>query len=163
MKSVWGKVYPFLPAGVWYAVIFWFSAQTGHSSGAMSDRLAGWLLRWWRPSFFLQSAEKQAAVFETVTFCIRKGAHMGVYFILSGLLLAAVWRLVVSARGRAAAVFILCALLAGLDEFHQTFVSGRSGQLRDVLIDLAGCACFLLLWGAVSRFKRRGRGSAGAV
>ena len=52
MKSVWGKVYPFLPAGVWYAVIFWFSAQTGYSSGAMSDRLAGWLLRWWRPSFF---------------------------------------------------------------------------------------------------------------
>ena len=163
MKSVWGKVYPFLPAGVWYAVIFWFSAQTGHSSGAMSDRLAGWLLGWWRPSFFLQSAEKQAAVFETVTFCIRKGAHMGVYFILSGLLLAAVWRLVVSARGRAAAVFILCALLAGLDEVHQTFVSGRSGQLRDVLIDLAGCACFLLLWGAASWFKRRGRGSAGAV
>ena len=40
MKSVWGKVYPFLPAGVWYAVIFWFSAQTGHSSGSMSDRLA---------------------------------------------------------------------------------------------------------------------------
>lgn len=163
MKSVWGKAYPFLPAGVWYAVIFWFSAQTGHSSGAMSDRLASWLLGWWRPSFFLQSAEGRAAVFETVTFCIRKGAHMGVYFILSGLLLAAVWRLVVSARRRAAAVFILCALLAGLDEFHQTFVSGRSGQLQDVLIDLAGCACFLLLWGTVSRFKRWGRGSAGAV
>lgn len=163
MKSVWGKVYPFLPAGVWYAVIFWFSAQTGHSSGAMSDRLAGWLLEWWRPSFFLQSAEERAAVFETVTFCIRKGAHMGVYFILSGLLLAAVWRLMVSARRRAAAVFILCALLAGLDEFHQTFVSGRSGQLRDVLIDLAGCACFLLLWGAVSWFKRRRHGSTGAV
>lgn len=39
----------------------------------------------------------------------------------------------------------LCAALAALDEYHQTMVPGRSGQVRDVLIDLSGAALALVL------------------
>ena len=37
----------------------------------------------------------------------------------------------------------VCALLAGLDEYHQTMVPGRSGELRDVLVDLCGAGIAL--------------------
>lgn len=30
---------------------------------------------------------------------------------------------------------IVCALYAVSDEFHQLFVSGRSGEIRDIIID----------------------------
>ncbi len=136
----------FLPAGVWYGGIFRFSAQTGASSSATSDGLAYWLLRRVYPAFFLLDEPEQANLLLAVTFCIRKAAHMAVYFILAALLMWAVQKLTERTGRRAGTVVSLCALLAGLDEFHQTFVAGRSGQLRDVCIDLAGCGCFLLLW-----------------
>ena len=156
IRVIWNKLYPFLPAGVWYAVIFRLSAQTGSSSSATSGRIVYWLLE--IPFLSLQSEEQRAAVLETLTFCVRKGAHMGAYFILTALLLLAVWRLISSPVRRAAVATGLCALLAGLDEFHQTFVPGRNGQVRDVFIDMAGSACFLLLWGTAYYFSFSRRG-----
>lgn len=155
LRAIWNKLYLFLPAGVWYAVIFRLSAQTGSSSSATSGRIVYWLLE--IPFLSIQSEEQHAAVLETLTFCVRKGAHMGAYFILTALLLLAVWRLIAPPVWRAAAAAGLCALLAGLDEFHQTFVPGRSGQVRDVFIDMAGSACFLLLWGTMYYFFSRRR------
>ena len=51
-------------------------------------------------------------------------------------------------------------MLAGLDEYHQTFIPGRSGELRDVCVDLAGAALaaalvWLLLRAARWRNERR--------
>lgn len=43
---------------------------------------------------------------------------------------------------------------AGTDEFHQTFVSGRSGAPRDIAIDTAGVAVAALLTHLV-RSRRR--------
>ena len=142
--KLWRAGRPYLPAGLWYGVIFLFSAQTGSSSGALSDRLAYRILRCIWPAFFHLEEAERTEILSVLTFCLRKSAHMAAYFLLAGLLMLAVrrgrpWR-------RARAVLLLCAVLAGLDEFHQTFVSGRSGQLRDVFIDLAGAGCFLLLW-----------------
>ena len=40
-------------------------------------------------------------------------------------------------------------LYAALDEYHQTFVPGRSGQIRDVVIDSLGLLfgiLLILLW-----------------
>ena len=33
---------------------------------------------------------------------------------------------------------LFCVIYAATDEFHQTFIPGRSGELRDVLVDTAG-------------------------
>ena len=51
------------------------------------------------------------------------------------------------------------ALLTGLlyvvsDEIHQTFVPGRAGQLRDVLIDTCGVIIGICLIDGFSRFKK---------
>ncbi len=139
---------------MWYTIIFCFSAQTGRNSGALSDSLAERLLRFVWPGFFLKTEAERAVIWSTVTFCLRKAAHMAAYFILTALLLWAV-RKWPSPRRPVLWVVPACAVLAALDEFHQTFVPGRSGQLRDVLIDLTGAGCFLLLRALWRRLKRK--------
>lgn len=146
----------------WYAVIFWFSAQTGAESGEISDRLAFDLLRLDTHNPWTLS-EVQYALFQLVTFLLRKAAHMAVYFVLTAFLLLALGRLFSSTRRQAAWAIGLCATLAALDELHQYFVPGRSCQLRDVVIDTLGGLCFLLLWAAVRAVKRRRHARAEAT
>ena len=92
---------------------------------------------------------------------LRKAAHMFLYFLLVILLLAALAPFVRNILRRSAAAGVFCAVLAALDEIHQTFVPGRSGAARDVAVDLAGAAIaygiwFLLRWvGAARRDRRR--------
>ena len=48
-----------------------------------------------------------------------------------------------------AAAWIFTTAYAASDEFHQLFVTGRSAQVRDVLIDSCGALCGLALTWAV--------------
>ena len=142
------KHWPWLAVAAWYGLIFLFSAQTGEASGEVSDRLAFDLLRWDVDNPWVLS-EVQYAFFHLVTYLLRKAAHMGVFFVLTALLLRALRDPLPPPLRRAAAAAGLCGGLAALDELHQYFVPGRSCQLQDVIIDLLGgvlCAvCYLLL------------------
>ena len=74
-------------------------------------------------------------------FVIRKAAHITEFAIL-GLLWSGVFR-----GSKPGYPFLLSAVTAGVDEGIQLFVPGRSGEIRDVLIDTAGAAAALvLLW-----------------
>ena len=152
LKRLWTKVSPWLPAALWYAVIFCFSAQTGSESTELSDPLAHGLLEW---RFPLLSEEGRAAMMGLLSFLVRKAAHMFIYFVLTGFLVLALRRYIRTSARCAVAAATLCAVLAALDEFHQTFVPGRSGLPRDVLIDLAGGCCFLILWGIILYIRKR--------
>ena len=142
-KSIGSELARWLPAAGWYAVIWSLSAQTGSESQALSDSVL--------EAFGYDIQNSLMSLSALLSFLVRKGAHMGAFFALTGLLVFALWRMVKSPALRGAAALALCALLAGLDEFHQTFVPGRTGALRDVAIDLMGGACFLLCW-ALARF-----------
>lgn len=157
-KRLWAKVWPFLPAAGWYAVITALSAQTGSESSEMSDSVATQLFE----LGLLNGRGGAAAWMELVTFLLRKGAHMGAYFLLAALLLFALRRVSCRPLFQGLWALGLCGAMAGLDEFHQTFVPGRSGQLRDVLIDLSGAAVCVLLWAGLCllRKKHRKRGQA---
>lgn len=140
-----------LPAVLWYRVIWGFSAQTSAVSGDLSDRLLWRLLHSLSPVFVRANAAAQTAAVEVLSFFERKAAHMFLYFVLALLVLFALSYLLRKKTARGAAAALLCAVLAGVDEIHQTFVPGRSGQFRDVCIDLAGGALALglvalLLW-----------------
>ena len=50
---------------------------------------------------------------------------------------------------------IFCLLYAISDEFHQTFVAGRSGQITDVLIDLSGSLAGILLLSTILYLTNR--------
>ena len=45
-----------------------------------------------------------------------------------------------------ALTFVICVLYAITDEYHQTFVAGRSGELRDVVIDSLGALLGILIY-----------------
>lgn len=136
-----------LPAAGWYAVIWYFSARTGSESQAMSDGVL--------EAFGYDIQNSAMTLTDLLAFLVRKGAHMAVFFTLTGLLLFALWRPVKRPALRGAVALALCGLLACLDEFHQTFVPGRSGMPRDVLIDMLGGVCFLLLWALVRAVRSR--------
>ena len=146
---IWKKLARWLPAAGWYAVIWYFSARTGTESQAMSNGVLE------AAGYDVQNSPMTVTL--PLAFLVRKGAHMAVFFTLTGLLLFALWRSVKRPALRGAAALAHCGLLACLDEFHQTFVPGRSGMPRDVLIDLLGGACFLLLWMLVRAVLARRR------
>lgn len=155
------KVLSFLPAAAWYAVIFAFSAQTGEESGRLSGTVV-------KGSIGLlgelgELFETDWDAFLLLTFLVRKAAHMSIFFLLTALLFYGLWRAGARPRPRLAAAVGLCALLAALDEFHQTFVPGRDGKLSDVLIDLSGGLCFLLFWLVFSALRRRQAASGTGV
>ena len=152
-----------LPAALWYRVIWGFSAQTAAVSGDLSDRLLWRLMARLSPAFAGADEHVQNAAVELLSFFERKAAHIFLYFILILLLWLALLPLVRGGKRQVGLAAVLCALLAGLDEYHQTFIPGRSGELRDVCVDLAGAALAVLLvavrlWAA--RWRREGRLSA---
>lgn len=68
--------------------------------------------------------------FGTWDLLVKKGSHFGAYFILA-------W-LARFALGRWDWALLLTAVYAVSDEYHQTFIPGRDGNLLDVLIDTLG-------------------------
>ena len=52
---------------------------------------------------------------------------------------------------RALLSLFICVLYACSDEWHQTFVYGRSGMASDVVIDTIGAGIALIILMAVSR------------
>ena len=70
--------------------------------------------------------------------CVRKLAHFSIYLI--GGILAFGFFDTYSLQKKYVIAFALMfgIVYASLDEFHQSFISGRSAQIRDVCIDTCG-------------------------
>jgi VanZ family protein len=91
---------------------------------------------------------------------LKKGGHAAAYGVLAWLYLRALRRRSAPGRGPVA----VRALSAGLavayalsDEYHQTFVPGRGGNLLDVTIDGAGACAAMLLDGWLARRRALAR------
>lgn len=120
-------------------MIFSFSAQTGTESGGLSQAVSQWLAELWNLiSGKDLSPGALGALAQSMEFWVRKGAHMSEYALLCwcAALPALVYR--VPHRFRRIGVPLFCALVAASDEFHQSFVPGRTPTVRDVGIDLLG-------------------------
>lgn len=131
---------------VWLCVVWGHSLMSGDASSAESSRFVFLV----RPLFELFGCYDETIM----TFAIRKCAHFTEYAILAGLGLrmARAW----CATSRSAWL-VACAIWVAvpvLDEMIQTIVPGRSGNPRDVLIDMAGGAMGMLV---VTVWDRRAR------
>lgn len=113
---------------------------------AISDRTSLQSCFWWiavflwmGAIFYVSSIPSVVTLFEPIfDFTVKKLAHVVEYGILTVLLFNAL-RIHISSKGHLffAAVSI-ATLYAFSDEWHQTFVPGREGTLRDVGIDALG-------------------------
>jgi VanZ family protein len=141
----------------WFPVILWlgvtFLMSTGTFSASNTSRIIEPLMRF----FFPHISEGQL---QHVHFLIRKMAHLTEYFVL-GLLLFRAFR-----RGSADAKtwrwafssLVAAALFAGVDEFHQSFVSSRTASFIDVGIDTLGgflAQCVVLVRSRFGKSARR--------
>jgi VanZ family protein len=141
------------PALLWAAAIWVLS--TGIFGDAHTSRLFLPLLHWLFP------AATQATLLHA-HHLIRKSAHITEYFIFSLLMSRAIRLGHPGHRWRWSLVAI--ALLAGyatLDEYHQSFVPGRTPAGRDVLLDVVGGATAQGLAGLLAFWREKRRLGAG--
>lgn len=142
------------------ATIFYFSNQVADNSSQQSSRIVK-LVSDIVPSIKkMKEPEKTTFKEEVLTPIIRKTAHLSIYAMLG------IWtinfintfeKLKISKKVIISLLF--CMLYAITDEFHQTLVPGRSGEIRDVLIDslgaLTGMMLILLISKIIQKIKQK--------
>lgn len=81
---------------------------------------------------------------------LRKVVHASVYFVLAFIIIIVTNYLFNNKKILLSVVItiILIVMLAGFDEYHQTFVDGRTGSIRDVLIDTIGGVTGIAFYGS---------------
>jgi VanZ family protein len=115
--------------------------------------LVRWLLVvcWMGLIFALSATPSLASPFEPIyDFILRKLAHVTVYAVLTFLVHGALRQHMVRPTHTWLLALLIATLYACSDEWHQTFVPGREGTGRDVVIDSVG---ILGAWALSSRTR----------
>ena len=126
--------------------IFIHSAMPGDLSGMESGFITDILAKIFRTD------PADLAVF------VRKGAHFTEFLALGVSLLYTVKDYDDSRHSLFTVALLswgIAVLYAMTDEFHQRFVQGRSGEIRDVMIDACGAAAGILIVICVALFRQR--------
>lgn len=128
------------------ALIFSLSSQNATVSSGTSGNVIRLIVGIFHPGFDNLPAAEQTEIVASLQFLARKSAHFSIYMILGVLSFLAVisyekllfaMRLLLSCG--------ICLLYAASDEIHQLFVPGRSGEVRDVMIDFSGAVLGITL------------------
>lgn len=121
---------------------------TNHRHFQQYEKYAS-LVLWMLAIYYLSNQSLTVfAGFDIWTFIIRKLAHMFEFAVLAGL----IFRILRQTEKKhiywdIAWTFIFTVLYAISDEYHQTYILGRVGTYRDVMIDSIGIlvACWFIL------------------
>ena len=132
------------------ARIFSFSAEASDQSQETSESVAYFIAALIIRGFSSLPESEQLLEIDALVPVIRKIAHFVIYMALgfvafstqNAFLLENKQRALFLRCGAVTAVFSL--LYAATDEIHQLFVDGRSGSVRDVLLDFCGAVCGIL-------------------
>jgi VanZ family protein len=124
-----------LPVLVWMLVIFLFSSQA-HSGAITATYFGSWNVP------------------------VRKFAHLAEYFVLA-ILARRAFAHSGGIFASKAQVFtlLLCAVNAILDEWHQSFVPGRSACLADAMVDILGAVLAIVFLKVTGRTEDADRQS----
>lgn len=128
---------------IWGLFIFSQSMKTGAVSEQMSLGIVAWIAQ-----FLHMDAE-------LLHVLVRKGAHFGEYMLFGALLSLTMREAGLFPRRFDLTVLFIGAIWAALDEFLQTFIPDRSGQVSDVLLDACGVLCGFLLVLLIVCLRRR--------
>ena len=123
----------------WMMFIFHMSHQPASVSAGQSGRLINMLIN----IPVIGNVVSPILTSSIGEFVIRKSAHMFLYFILAILTFKLVYRKEKDFNNKIIIKKLLISLAivfiyACTDEFHQLFISGRSGEFRDVMVDTVG-------------------------
>ena len=128
------------------ATIFYFSNQVAGNSSQQSSKIVELVSNMLPSIKNMKEEEKTKLKEEVLTPIIRKAAHFYIYGMLG------VWTInfintfeKLKASKKIVVSLLFCMTYAITDELHQTLVSGRSGEIRDVLIDSLGALTGMIL------------------
>ncbi len=142
------KYISWLPALIIMIVIFCFSAKPAEDSGESSLLISRQLLSVYEDitNVSYQGLE-ELQVLELLDHIVRKTAHFIEYMVLAAawFLHFTIWK--TELKRRVGFSILIASAYAATDEYHQTFVAGRSGQISDVVLDSCGAlaGAFILL------------------
>ena len=119
-------------------IMYGLSGQSAEQSNGLSLLITSLIARIINPAFLDMTASQQALIIQYLHPIVRKLAHFAEFALLGGLIMCAALCHMWSLSARVTVALLCSGLCAGMDEIHQLFVSGRSGQWRDVAIDFAG-------------------------
>lgn len=130
------KIISFIVLILWMIVIFSFSSADANKSTGTSDKVITTMIEIKDKitNNKTPNNEKEIIV-KNSSFYIRKLAHITEYLILGFLMFNLLKQYSVTNIYYAIGLSILYSCT---DEFHQLFISGRSGSIRDILIDSIG-------------------------
>lgn len=143
----------------WMVIIFYLSHQSGTASSDLSSNITEKIIR------FLTIILPFDLAFQDIHSFIRKGAHFFAYFLLGILVYHALVESIQRfSRGKLCkkrndsvgrisrylsniCIALLISILYAIsDEWHQRFIPGRSGEIKDVLIDTLGALTGISLY-----------------
>lgn len=111
------------------------------------------------PDIQLNYGDQQVSstnLYAFLEFIVRKSGHIIGYFILTVLLFITMSYVTIQRGLKFLVVGLLSISYAALDEWHQTFVPGRTGRLIDVYgVDLIGVLIGLIICFIVFRLRER--------
>ena len=111
-----------------YRIIDWLPEQLGPARTLTED--------------FLIYARANPVILE---FLLRKTAHVALFFFITLALFMFMQQYFKNPWLAATLSFLAATLVAVLDEYHQNFVPGRSGNVVDVAIDMVGVTAAIML------------------
>lgn len=126
------------------ALIFFLS----HQDKDESRKTAEWILQIFR----WLHITPELLIRWHIPLLVRKLAHFTEYFLLYFLVFRVMRLYVGEGKNVLFYSWLICVCYAATDEFHQTFIPGRVGQVMDVGIDALGAlAAMLISWAKVRR------------
>ena len=128
----------------WLPVLLWAALVLGASNETFSaEHTNNWLVELVTTVRGHPFSDETLAI---ANFVIRKLSHLAEYGVFSALAFRAIRRERSGTSWQwSVAAIALSAVLAAIDEWHQTFVPGRTGVATDVLIDICGATIAQLL------------------
>lgn len=130
-------------------IIFDFSAKPAAESAGISSQIAEKAVEFIEKVVNIDNSQREGVMY-TTHLLIRKGAHFFEFALLSVLVFFLAKSYKLSKKISIIIALGYCLAFAASDEFHQLFVSGRSGQISDVLLDFCGAlfgalVCYLIV------------------
>ena len=130
------KIISFIVLILWMIVIFSFSSADVNKSTGTSDKVITTMIEIKDKITNNETPNNEKEIIvKNSSFYIRKIAHITEYLILGFLIFNLLKQYSVTNIYYAIGLSILYSCT---DEFHQLFISGRSGSIRDILIDSIG-------------------------
>lgn len=124
--------------------IFMFSSDDATKSTKKSDGVIIHISNFFSKGHL--SREQQEKLIDEFVVPVRKSAHFFVYMILGILLISFICEFSLSTQKTIFLAIFLAFLYACSDEVHQLFVPGRSGQVKDVLLDTLGASVGIFMY-----------------